>query len=125
MSVLKPSDPKFSEVAPRVVSLGCRLNTYESEVMRAHARDTGLSNAIIVNTCAVTKEAERQGLQTLRRLRRENPDAHIVATGCAVQLDPSRYADMPEVNRVLGNEHKMKRESFLPELTAPDFNTPE
>ncbi len=124
MSVLKPSDPKFSEVAPRVVSLGCRLNTYESEVMRAHARDTGLSNAIIVNTCAVTKEAERQGLQTLRRLRRENPDAHIVATGCAVQLDPSRYADMPEVNRVLGNEHKMKRESFLPELTAPDFNTP-
>ena len=99
---------------PRVVSLGCRLNTYEGEVMRAHARDAGLDNAIIVNTCAVTKEAERQGLQTLRRLRRENPDAHIVAAGCAVQLDPDRYAAMPEVNRVLGNEHKMKAESFLP-----------
>ena len=82
--------------------------------MRAHARDAGLDNAIIVNTCAVTKEAERQGLQTLRRLRRENPDAHIVAAGCAVQLDPDRYAAMPEVNRVLGNEHKMKAESFLP-----------
>lgn len=82
--------------------------------MRAHARDAGLANAIIVNTCAVTKEAERQGLQTLRRLRRENPDAHIVASGCAVQLDPDRYAAMPEVNRVLGNEHKMKPESFLP-----------
>ena len=110
--MLKPSDQ-----APKVVSLGCRLNTYESEVMRAHARNAGLMNAIIVNTCAVTKEAERQGLQTLRRLRRENPDAHIVATGCAVQLDPARYAAMPEVNRVLGNEHKMKAESFLPDMS--------
>ncbi len=98
--------------APRVISMGCRLNTYEGEVMRAHARDAGLANAIIVNTCAVTKEAERQGLQTLRKLRRENPGAHIVATGCAVQLDPGRYASMPEVDRVLGNEHKMKAESF-------------
>jgi threonylcarbamoyladenosine tRNA methylthiotransferase MtaB len=114
VTALKPSDQ-----APKVISLGCRLNTYESEVMRAHARDAGLMNAIIVNTCAVTKEAERQGLQTLRRLRRENPDAHIVATGCAVQLDPTRYAAMPEVNRVLGNEHKMKAESFLPDLTQP------
>ncbi len=110
---------KSSDQAPRVVSLGCRLNTYESEVMRAHARDAGLANAIIVNTCAVTKEAERQGLQALRRLRRENPGAHIVATGCAVQLDPARYAAMPEVNRVLGNEHKMKAESFLPDLDTP------
>ena len=110
MTELKPSDR-----APRVVSLGCRLNTYESEVMRAHARDAGLANAIIVNTCAVTKEAERQGLQMLRRLRRENPGAHIVATGCAVQLDPARYAAMTEVDRVLGNEHKMKAESFAPD----------
>ena len=110
MTVHKPTDQ-----APQVISLGCRLNTYESEVMRAHARNAGLNNAIIVNTCAVTKEAERQGLQTLRKLRRENPTAHIVATGCAVQLDPARYASMPEINRVLGNEHKMKAESFLPE----------
>ena len=114
MNALKPNDK-----GPQVVSLGCRLNTYEGEVMRAHARTTGLDNAIIVNTCAVTKEAERQGLQMLRRLRRENPDAHIVAAGCAVQLDPSRYAAMPEVNRVLGNEHKMKAESFHKELDAP------
>jgi len=103
--------------APRVVSMGCRLNTYEGEVMRAHARDAGLSDAIIVNTCAVTKEAERQGLQTLRKLRRENPGAHIIATGCAVQLDPDRYAKMPEVDRVLGNEHKMKAESFHPDVS--------
>jgi threonylcarbamoyladenosine tRNA methylthiotransferase MtaB len=101
--------------APKIVSLGCRLNTYESEVMRGHARDAGLDEAIIVNTCAVTKEAERQGLQTLRRLRRENPNAHIIATGCAVQLDPARYAAMPEVDRVLGNEHKMKPASFAPD----------
>jgi threonylcarbamoyladenosine tRNA methylthiotransferase MtaB len=114
VTALKPSDQ-----APKVVSLGCRLNTYESEVMRAHARNAGLMNAIIVNTCAVTKEAERQGLQTLRKLRRENPDAHIVATGCAVQLDPARYAAMPEINRVLGNEHKMKAESFAVDMTQP------
>ena len=104
---------------PKVVSMGCRLNAYESEIMRAHAWNAGLANAIIVNTCAVTSEAERQGLQTLRRLRREHPAAHIVATGCAVQLDPARYAAMPEVNRVLGNEHKMKAESFRPETDTP------
>ena len=103
--------------APRVVSLGCRLNTYESEVMRQHATAQGLDNAIIVNTCAVTKEAERQGLQILRRLRRENPNAHIVAAGCAVQLDPTRYTTLAD--RVLGNEHKMKPASFAPEIEAP------
>ena len=119
MTTVKPGDQAPKAVGPMVVSLGCRLNTYESEVMRAHARDAGLANAIIVNTCAVTKEAERQGLQTLRRLRRENPSAHIVAAGCAVQLDPARYATMPEVDRVLGNEHKMKAESFLPDLQTP------
>ncbi len=113
MTVVKPSDR-----GPRVVSLGCRLNTYESEVMRGHARTTGLNNAIIVNTCAVTREAERQGRQTLRRLRRENPNAHIIAAGCAVQLNPDRYSAMGEVDRVLGNEHKMKAESFLPDLES-------
>jgi threonylcarbamoyladenosine tRNA methylthiotransferase MtaB len=88
-------------------------------VMRSHACNAGLMNAIIVNTCAVTKEAERQSVQTLRRLRRDNPEAHIVATGCAVQLDPARFTAMPEVNRVLGNEHKMKAESFLPDIATP------
>jgi threonylcarbamoyladenosine tRNA methylthiotransferase MtaB len=114
VTALKPGDK-----GPQVVSLGCRLNAYEGEVMRAHARTAGLDNAIIVNTCAVTKEAERQSVQALRKMRRENPSAHIVAAGCAVQLDPARYAAMPEVNRVLGNEHKMKAESFLPEPDAP------
>ena len=102
-----------------VVSFGCRLNAYESEVMRGHAHAAGLDNTIVVNTCAVTKEAERQGIQAIRKLKRENPTATVIAAGCAVQLDPGRYAAMPEVARVLGNEHKMKRESFLPEIAEP------
>lgn len=99
--------------AVRSVSFGCRLNSYESEVMLSHARAAGLTEAVIVNTCAVTKEAERQGIQAIRKLKRENPSAAVIATGCAVQLDPSRYAAMPEVARVLGNEHKMRRDSFV------------
>lgn len=105
--------------APRVVSFGCRLNTYESEIMRDHAAKAGRDNTIIVNTCAVTQEAERQGRQSLRRLRRDNPDAEIIATGCAVQLNPQAYADMPEINRVIGNEDKMKAESFAAENDTP------
>ena len=97
---------------PRVVSFGCRLNAYEAEVMKDHAQAAGLNNTIIVNTCAVTKEAERQGRQSLRRLRRDNPTSEIIATGCAVQLNPDSYAEMTEVDRVIGNEHKMKTESF-------------
>ncbi len=103
----------------RVVSFGCRLNAYESEVMRGHAFAGGRTNCIIVNTCAVTCEAERQGRQSLRRLRRENPEAEIIATGCAVQLNPEAYAAMPEVNRVVGNEHKVKAETFAAENNVP------
>ncbi len=104
---------------PRVVSFGCRLNTYEGEVMRGHAVAAGRTNTIIVNTCAVTREAERQSRQALRRLHRDNPEAEIIATGCAVQLDPDRYAAMPEVTQVIGNEHKMKADSFALDQTAP------
>lgn len=108
-----------SKNAVDVVNFGCRLNAYESEVMRGHAQSAGLINTIIVNTCAVTKEAERQGQQAIRKLKRDNPTATIIATGCGAQLDPGKYANMPEVARVLGNEHKMKRESFLPENKTP------
>jgi len=99
---------------PRIVTFGCRLNAFESEVMRGHARAGGLEDAVIVNTCAVTAEAERQARQAIRRARRNHPDAQIVVTGCAVQIDPERYAAMPEVDRVLGNEEKLRAESFLP-----------
>ncbi len=97
---------------PQVVTFGCRLNMHESEVMRDHAKNAGLQGVIIFNTCAVTKEAERQARQAIRRARRENPDAQIVVTGCSAQIDPGQYADMPEVDRVIGNEEKLQAESW-------------
>lgn len=91
----------------RVVTLGCRLNTLESEIMHSEAEQAGLEDAIIVNTCAVTSEAERQARQTIRKLRRENPGQRIIVTGCAAQLKPEEFAAMDEVDRVLGNTEKM------------------
>ena len=98
---------------PEIITFGCRLNAYESEVMRAHARNAADRNLIIVNTCAVTREAERQARQAIRRARRRRPDAEIVVTGCAAQIDPAAYAAMPEVDRVLGNSEKMQASSFV------------
>jgi threonylcarbamoyladenosine tRNA methylthiotransferase MtaB len=95
-----------------IVTFGCRLNAVESEVMRGHARAAGLDDVVIVNTCAVTSEAERQARQTIRRLRRERPGATLIVTGCAAQIDPQRFAAMPEVDRVVGNDEKMKAETF-------------
>ncbi len=97
---------------PELVTFGCRLNTYESEVMRAHARNAGIENAIIFNTCAVTKEAERQAKQAIRRARRENPDARIIVTGCAAQIDPQGFGNMSEVDQVIGNDLKLKPETW-------------
>jgi threonylcarbamoyladenosine tRNA methylthiotransferase MtaB len=94
--------------APRVVSFGCRLNAWEAEAMKAQAAAAGLNETIIVNTCAVTSEAERQARQSIRRLRRENPAANIVVTGCAVQVKPEAWAALPEVDRVVGNDEKLK-----------------
>jgi len=95
-----------------LITLGCRLNTFESEVMRGHAAAAGLENAIIVNTCAVTAEAERQARQAIRKARRENPDARIIVTGCAAQIAPQKFAALPEVDHVLGNTEKLEAESF-------------
>ncbi len=97
---------------PRLITFGCRLNAYESEVMRGLATDAGLSGAVIVNTCAVTAEAERQGRQAIRRARRESPGARVIVTGCAAQIDPATYAAMPEVDRVLGNAEKLDPSSY-------------
>ena len=96
----------------KVVTFGCRLNTYESEVMKNLANDAGLKDAILVNTCAVTKEAERQARQSIRKLKRENPHAKIIVTGCSAQINPTQYSDMGEVDRVLGNDEKMRLESY-------------
>ena len=97
---------------PKVLSFGCRLNTYESEVMRAHAIKNNRTDLIIVNTCAVTKEAERQCKQSLRKLHREHPGSEIIATGCAVQLNPSSYLKIPGVTKILGNNEKLRPENF-------------
>ena len=95
-----------------VITFGCRLNAYESEVIRSHA--TALTDTIVVNTCAVTAEAERQARQAIRRTVRERPDARIVVTGCAAQIDPSAWARLPGVTRVLGNAEKLKQEAWAP-----------
>ena len=97
---------------PQLVTFGCRLNTYESEVMKTHAKNAGLEDAIIFNTCAVTKEAERQARQAIRRARRENPDAKIIVTGCSAQIDPQTYAQMGEVDQIIGNDLKLKAETW-------------
>jgi len=102
-----------------IITFGCRLNAFEAEIMRGHAAAAGLDQAVIVNTCAVTAEAERQARQAIRRARREQPDARIIVTGCAAQIDPSRYAAMPEVDRVIGNAEKLEAASFLPSEDAP------
>ena len=99
-----------------ILTFGCRLNAYESEVMRAHA--TGLTDTVVVNTCAVTAEAERQARQAVRRIARERPDARIVVTGCAAQLDPAAWSALPNVTRVLGNEDKLKPENWRPDAAT-------
>ena len=103
----------------KIVTFGCRLNAFEAEIMRGHAAAAGLDQAVIVNTCAVTAEAERQARQAIRRARREQPEARIIVTGCAAQINPSRYAAMPEVDRVIGNAEKLEAASFLPSEDAP------
>ena len=90
-----------------VITFGCRLNTYESEVIRNQARAADLPDTVVFNTCAVTAEAVRQSRQAIRRLKRERPAARIVVTGCAAQTEPASFADMPEVALVLGNEEKL------------------
>ncbi len=97
---------------PLVITLGCRLNAYESEVMRRHVLAAGIEDAVIVNTCAVTAEAVRQARQTVRRLRREQPNARLIVTGCAAQTEPEQFAALPEVDHVIGNADKMRAETY-------------
>jgi threonylcarbamoyladenosine tRNA methylthiotransferase MtaB len=102
-----------------IITFGCRLNAFESEVIRRAAATAGLKDAVIVNTCAVTAEAERQARQAIRRARRRHPEATIIVTGCAAEIASERYATLPEVDRVLGNRAKLRAESYLPEDPTP------
>src|SRR5438445_3417026 len=127
MSALSKSlvfEGSLSETPSRIdlVTFGCRLNTYESEVMRREAETAGLGKleggAVIFNTCAVTGEAVRQARQAIRKARRDNPQARIIVTGCAAQTEPEKFAAMDEVDLVLGNEEKLKAHSYR---ALPDF----
>ena len=97
---------------PQIETFGCRLNIWESEVMRDKAHEAGLNDAIIFNTCAVTSEAEKQARQSIRKWRRTRPDAKIIVTGCAAQIDPAAWRDLPEVDYVIGNHDKLDGDNW-------------
>jgi threonylcarbamoyladenosine tRNA methylthiotransferase MtaB len=101
-------------MAVETLTFGCRLNTYESEVMKAEAEKAGLADALIVNTCAVTAEAVRQARQAIRSARREQPERRIIVSGCAAQTNPRAFADMAEVDLVIGNADKMRAQAYAP-----------
>src|SRR3954452_23365344 len=103
-----------------VVTFGCRLNAFESEVIRHEAENAGLSDTIVVNSCAVTNEAVAQARQSIRRLKRERPGLSIVRTGCGAQTQPEMFARMVEVDRVVGNDEKMRGEAWRDTRTAFD-----
>ena len=97
---------------PEIITFGCRLNAYESEVMRQLGGNASLQGAVIVNTCAVTNEATRQARQAIRKIARERPEARIIVTGCAAQVEPERFAALPGVARVIGNQEKLDAETW-------------
>jgi threonylcarbamoyladenosine tRNA methylthiotransferase MtaB len=103
-----------------VVTFGCRLNAFESEVIRREAQLAGIDDTIVINSCAVTNEAVAQARQSIRRLKRERPHARVVVTGCAAQTQPEMFAGMPEVDRVLGNDDKLRGEAWRATRTAFD-----
>ncbi|MBU1280973.1 MAG: tRNA (N(6)-L-threonylcarbamoyladenosine(37)-C(2))-methylthiotransferase MtaB [Alphaproteobacteria bacterium] len=109
----------MSTKAPVFATLGCRLNAYETEAMKDLAAKAGIENAVVVNTCAVTAEAVRKARQEIRKLRRDNPDAKIIVTGCAAQTEPETFTKMAEVDLVIGNTEKMQPETWS--RMGPDF----
>ncbi|MEE9389183.1 MAG: tRNA (N(6)-L-threonylcarbamoyladenosine(37)-C(2))-methylthiotransferase MtaB [Paracoccaceae bacterium] len=105
--------------APVFSTLGCRLNAYETEAMKSLAAENGVTNLAVVNTCAVTSQAVQKSRQEIRKLRKQNPDATLIVTGCAAQIDPQAFAGMPEVDKVLGNTEKLQRAVWAG--ASPDF----
>jgi len=99
-------------MSARIITFGCRLNANESQAIAEHAEAARLNDAVIVNTCAVTGEAVRQARQSIRRARRDNPEARIIVTGCAAQTEPDHFAEMAEVDHVIGNAEKMQAATF-------------
>ena len=108
---------------PKLSTLGCRLNAYETEAMRELATSSGLNDAVIINTCAVTSEAVRKSKQEVRKLRKKNPNAKVIVTGCAAQIDPNSFASMAEVDFVIGNSEKMDKKTWTLFSENKDFGT--
>jgi threonylcarbamoyladenosine tRNA methylthiotransferase MtaB len=106
-----------------VITFGCRLNAFESEIVRREAENAGLTETIVINSCAVTNEAVAQARQSIRRLKRERPELRIVVTGCAAQIKPEMFAAMAEVDRVVGNDDKMRGEAWRATRTALNATT--
>ena len=96
-----------------IITFGCRLNSFDSQIIKEKANSEKLNNVFFINTCAVTKEAEKQAKQKIRKIKRENPEAKIIVTGCSAQINPSNYKKMSEVDLILGNEEKFKFEKYL------------
>ena len=107
--------------APKFMTQGCRLNAYETEAIKELAHAAGLNNVVVVNTCAVTAEAVRKSKQEIRKLRRDNPKAQMIVTGCAAQIEPKTFSEMTEVDLVVGNTEKMKANTWKNISKSPDF----
>src|SRR5437660_6723700 len=112
VSIRRCSPRSRKIMSVEVITFGCRLNAFESEVIAREAESAGLEQTIIVNSCAVTSEAVAQARQQVRRLKRERPDARIVVTGCAAQTQSAVFAEMREVDRVIGNDDKMRSDAW-------------
>lgn len=112
-------------MAVDIITFGCRLNAFEAEVIRREAEGAGLSDTIVINSCAVTNEAVAQARQSIRKLKRERPGARIVVTGCAAQTQSSMFADMTEVDRVVGNDDKMRGDAWRQARDAFDLGASE
>ncbi|SPP91535.1 MULTISPECIES: tRNA (N(6)-L-threonylcarbamoyladenosine(37)-C(2))-methylthiotransferase MtaB [Bradyrhizobium] len=112
-------------MAVDIVTFGCRLNAFEAEVIRSKAEGAGLSDTIVINSCAVTNEAVAQARQSIRKLKRERPEARIVVTGCAAQTQSQMFAEMAEVDRVVGNDDKMRSSAWQETRSAFDFGASE
>ena len=108
-----------------VITFGCRLNAFESEVIAREAENAGLDRTIVINSCAVTNEAVAQARQSIRRLKRERPEARIVVTGCAAQTQSADFAGMAEVDRVIGNDDKMRGDAWRAARSAFDLDASE
>src|SRR3954463_7553024 len=119
-SIRRCSPASLEAMSVDVLTFGCRLNAFESEVIRREAENAGLSDTVVINSCAVTNEAVAQARQSIRRLKREHPSARIVVTGCAAQTQPEMFAGMAEVDRVIGNGDKMSGEAWRAARTALD-----